>query len=118
MKHRLNTLTENYLISDSSLPRLIAIFPSSATGNNANNAVYVGRKTMKKLLITLAFGAFATTGAMAESSFQTVDADTDGSVTYAEAVNAGMPWSEDQFQKADINSDGVLDEEEFKAALL
>lgn len=72
---------------------------------------------MKKLVLALAFGTFTASAAFAESSFQTVDADADGGVTFTEAVNAGLPWSEDQFQAADQNSDGVLDEEEFKAAL-
>lgn len=73
---------------------------------------------MKKFVLALALGTFATSAALAETSFQTVDADADGGVTYAEAVNAGMPWSEDQFKSADQNADGVLDETEFKAALL
>jgi len=73
---------------------------------------------MKKLVLAFAFGSFAVSSALAETSFQTVDTDADGGVTYAEAVNAGMPWSEDQFMNADQNADGVLDETEFKAALL
>ncbi|MDJ0613132.1 MAG: hypothetical protein QNJ29_05605 [Rhizobiaceae bacterium] len=73
---------------------------------------------MKKLILALTFGTFAVSSALAETSFNTVDADANGGVTYAEAVNAGMPWSEEQFNNADQNADGVLDETEFKAALL
>ncbi len=73
---------------------------------------------MKKLILAAAFGSFAISSALAETSFQTVDADANGGVSYVEAVNAGMPWSEEQFNSADQNADGVLDETEFKAALL
>lgn len=73
---------------------------------------------MKNILLALTFGTLASTAAFAETSFQTVDADANGSISYAEAVNAGMPWSEDQFKAADQNADGGLDEKEFTAALL
>lgn len=73
---------------------------------------------MRKLILTIAFGSFAVSSALAETSFQTVDTDANGGISYVEAVNAGMPWSEDQFKSADQNADGVLDETEFKAALL
>lgn len=72
---------------------------------------------MKNLIIALAFGAVSTTAAFAQASFSTVDADGNGAITFTEAVNAGMPWSEDQFKAADGNSDGALDETEFTAAL-
>lgn len=72
---------------------------------------------MRNLVFAIAFGSIAATSAYAQASFQTVDADADGSVTYAEAVNAGMPWSEEQFKLADQNADGGLDEAEFTAAI-
>ena len=73
---------------------------------------------MKKIILSFALTTFATTATLAETSFQNVDTDSDGGVSYTEAVNAGMPWSEEQFKNADQNADGVLDEAEFKAALL
>ena len=73
---------------------------------------------MKKIILSFALTTLATTATLAETSFQNVDTDSDGGVSYTEAVNAGMPWSEEQFKNADQNADGVLDEAEFKAALL
>jgi len=73
---------------------------------------------MNKLILSIALTTFTATSALAETSFQTVDTDANGGISYTEAVNAGMPWSEEQFKNADQNADGVLDEAEFKAALL
>lgn len=73
---------------------------------------------MKKLVLAMAFGTFALSSALAETTFQDVDADGDGGVTYAEAVNAGLPWSEEQFQAADSDANGSLDEQEFRNATL
>ncbi|MEM7068562.1 MAG: EF-hand domain-containing protein [Pseudomonadota bacterium] len=54
--------------------------------------------------------------ALAQASFESVDADGNGGITLAEASDAGMDWTEDQFAQADQNGDGVLNAEEFAAA--
>ena len=54
--------------------------------------------------------------AVAQASFESVDADGNGAVTLTEASDAGLEWTEDQFAQADQNGDGALDAEEFAAA--
>lgn len=73
---------------------------------------------MKKLVLAIALGTFSLSSALAETSFQDVDTDGDGGVSFVEAVNAGLPWSEDEFKAADKDASGVLDEQEFKDAIL
>ena len=71
---------------------------------------------MKKLITALAITAFTAGTALAQASFETVDADGSGSVTLEEAAAAGLPWTEDQFKSADTDQDGALSAEEFAAA--
>ncbi len=72
---------------------------------------------MKNIVLAMAFGSLAVSTAFAQSSFQTVDTDANGTVSYTEAVNAGLPWSEEQFKQADTDSDGELNSDEFAAAI-
>lgn len=71
---------------------------------------------MKKLILALALTGFATSASLAQATFETIDADQSGSITYAEATAAGMPWTEAQFAEADRDADGALNAEEFAAA--
>ncbi|MEM9276991.1 MAG: EF-hand domain-containing protein [Pseudomonadota bacterium] len=72
---------------------------------------------MKKLILALTVSSFAVGAAYAQASFETIDADADGSVTLAEANNAGLPWTEDQFKLADRDGNGALNADEFAAAV-
>jgi len=71
---------------------------------------------MKKLILALTISAFAAGAAYAQASFETIDEDANGAITFAEANKAGLPWSETQFNLADKNGDGALDIDEFAAA--
>lgn len=65
------------------------------------------------LLIALsAAPAFAQT-----LDFRKVDANGDGVVTLEEARAAGLDWNEDALAGFDLDSNGVLSEEEYKAAV-
>ncbi|MEM1045666.1 MAG: hypothetical protein AAGL24_05930 [Pseudomonadota bacterium] len=71
---------------------------------------------MKKLPIALAIGTlFASTSVFA-ADFSTVDANSDGFVTLAEAAVGAPEITEDAFKSADANGDGVLSQEEFTTA--
>ena len=72
---------------------------------------------MKKLILALTVTTFATSAALAQASFESIDADANGGVTLAEANDAGLPWTEDQFKLADTDGDGSLNAEEFAAAV-
>ena len=72
---------------------------------------------MKKLILALTLSTFAASAAFAQATFAEIDEDANGSVTLEEANGAGIPWTEDQFNLADKNGDGALDEEEFTAAV-
>lgn len=72
---------------------------------------------MKKLLITVAAiglstAAFAQAGAV---TFSSVDADTSGGVSLAEAQVAWPDLTQEAFTAADTNQDGQLDQAEFDA---
>lgn len=60
--------------------------------------------------------AFSAAPAFAQE-FKTVDANKDGAVTLEEAVAAGLQWNEDAIAGFDLDSNGVLSEEEFKGAV-
>ncbi len=71
---------------------------------------------MKKLIAALAITAFTAGTALAQASFETVDANSDGGVTIEEAAAAGLSWTADQFKAADTDQDGALNADEFAAA--
>ena len=74
---------------------------------------------MKKLAIVVAAAAtvatFGVAGAFAQAGgdFAKADANQDASVTFEEAVGVYSTLTQDQFNKADANADGKLDEAEF-----
>lgn len=72
---------------------------------------------MNKLLLTLSILGLAISSAFAQASFETIDADQSGYVTLDEANAAGMPWTEEQFNAADLDKDGALNSDEFATAL-
>lgn len=75
---------------------------------------------MRKLALTvaaaLAVGTFAT-GALAQGTaggdFSNADGNKDGGVSYQEAVGAYPGLTEEQYNQADTNQDGTLNEAEF-----
>ena len=71
---------------------------------------------MKKLFIILSVAGLTTSTALAQASFRSIDIDQNGGVTFAEASAAGLPWTEEQFNKADADKDGMLNADEFAAA--
>ena len=73
---------------------------------------------MKKLAIlaavALTAGGMGFASAMAaDTSFQAADANKDGGVTFVEAQALFPQLTQDQFNKADTNGDGKLDEGEY-----
>ena len=74
---------------------------------------------MNKLTIVavaaLSAAAFGITGALAQaqSGFTNVDADHDGKVTMTEAAAQYPSLTQAQFDQADTNKDGSLDEAEY-----
>ena len=71
----------------------------------------LGVQVMKKVIAALAITAFAAGAAFAQVTFESVDADTSGTVTPEEAQAAGI--TEEQFAAADADGDGALNAEEF-----
>ncbi|MBO6813929.1 MAG: hypothetical protein JJ891_03635 [Rhizobiaceae bacterium] len=71
---------------------------------------------MKKLLLAVTVLGFASGSALAQASFESIDADQNGGVTLEEANAAGLPWTPEQFKSADSDQNGMLDAEEFAAA--
>lgn len=71
---------------------------------------------MNKIILALSITTLTAGAAFAQASFESVDADANGIVTFTEASDAGLPWTEDQFKLADTNGDGGLDQDEFTAA--
>ncbi|MEM5583329.1 MULTISPECIES: hypothetical protein [unclassified Roseibium] len=73
----------------------------------------------KRLTVALLIGAFtASSAALAQGmSFQAVDSDQDGYVSFEEISAAVPTMSEDLFQAADSNQDSLLDPEEFATVL-
>lgn len=72
---------------------------------------------MKKFLITLA-AIGLTSAAFAQAApvtFTSVDADTSGGVSLAEAQVAWPTLTQEAFDAADTNKDGSLDQAEFDA---
>jgi len=69
----------------------------------------------KRLTAALLIGAFtASSAAYAQGmSFQAVDSDQDGYVSFEEITAAVPTMSEDLFNAADSNQDSLLDPEEF-----
>ena len=77
---------------------------------------------MQKLLLATGLagllGATASSLAMAQvPAFTAVDADANGEVTLAEALDAGLTWSDAEFMAADQDQSGTLSREEFEAAI-
>jgi hypothetical protein len=74
-----------------------------------------GHIMSKRLTAALLIGAFtASSAALAQGmSFQAVDSDQDGFVSFEEITAAVPTMSEDLFNAADANQDSVLDPEEF-----
>ena len=71
----------------------------------------------KKLTAALLIGAFTVSNvALAQGmSFEAVDSDQDGFVSFEE-ISAAIPtMSEDVFKAADLNQDSKLDQAEFEA---
>ena len=67
------------------------------------------------LALALALGnanAFAQT-----VTFKSADANGDSAVTLEEAKAAGLEWNDDALAGFDLDSNGVLSEEEFTAAV-
>jgi hypothetical protein len=50
-------------------------------------------------------------------TFKAADANADGAVTLEEAKASGLDWNDDALAGFDLDSNGVLNEEEFKAAV-
>jgi hypothetical protein len=72
---------------------------------------------MKKLFITVAAIGMST-AAFAQASvpdFATVDADTSGGVTLAEAQAVWPELTQEAYAAADTSADGQLDQGEFEA---
>jgi Ca2+-binding EF-hand superfamily protein len=69
----------------------------------------------KRLTAALLIGAFtASSAALAQGmSFEAVDLDQDGFVSYEEIAAAVPTLSEDAFTAADANQDSLLDPNEF-----
>jgi len=69
----------------------------------------------KRLTAAVLTGALAvSTAALAQGiSFDAVDADQDGFVTFEEISAANPAMTEDLFKAADANRDNLLDPEEF-----
>ncbi|MEE4013183.1 hypothetical protein V1T76_14030 [Roseibium sp. FZY0029] len=69
----------------------------------------------KRLTAALLIGAFtASSAALAQGmSFEAVDLDQDGYVSYEEIAAAVPTLSEDAFNAADANQDSLLDPDEF-----
>ncbi|MBN9673180.1 EF-hand domain-containing protein [Roseibium aggregatum] len=69
----------------------------------------------KRLTAAVLMGSLAvSTAALAQGmSFEAVDADQDGYVTFEEISAANPTMTEDIFQAADVNRDSLLDPEEF-----
>jgi EF hand domain-containing protein len=69
----------------------------------------------KRLTAAILLGAFtASSAALAQGmSFQAVDSNQDGFVSFEEITAAVPTMSEDLFQAADVNQDNLLDPEEF-----
>lgn len=71
---------------------------------------------MKKLLITIAaIGLSSAAFAQAAVTFASVDADTSGGVSLAEAQVAWPDLTQEAFDAADTSKDGSLDQAEFDA---
>ncbi|AMN51248.1 MULTISPECIES: hypothetical protein [Stappiaceae] len=71
----------------------------------------------KRLTAALLIGAFtASSAALAQGmSFEAVDLDQDGYVSFEEIAAAVPTLSEDAFNAADSNQDSLLDPEEFSS---
>ncbi|PVB62019.1 hypothetical protein [Labrenzia sp. 011] len=71
----------------------------------------------KRLTAALLVGAFTvSTAALAQGmSFDAVDSNQDGFVTFEEISAAVPSLSEDVFNAADMNQDSLLDPDEFEA---
>ncbi|MEM9630462.1 MULTISPECIES: hypothetical protein [unclassified Roseibium] len=71
----------------------------------------------KRLTAALLLGAFtASTAALAQGmSFEAVDSNQDGFVSFEEITAANPSMSEDLFKAADANQDSLLDADEFAA---
>ncbi|WP_299819269.1 hypothetical protein [uncultured Roseibium sp.] len=71
----------------------------------------------KRLTAALLVGAFTvSTAALAQGmSFDAVDSNQDGFVTFEEISAAVPSLSEDDFNAADMNQDSLLDPDEFEA---
>lgn len=116
MKHRLRKAPENDPFLTACAPRLLSTFELVSQAILPGDQLK-GREMMRKFILAIALGSFAAGAAYAQPTFEDVDVNTDGAVSFAEAANAGMPWTEDQFKTADRNADGVLDADEFAAAI-
>ncbi len=71
----------------------------------------------KRLTAALLIGAFtASTAALAQGvSFETIDSNQDGFVSFDEVAAVVPDMSEDVFKAADANQDNLLDPAEFAA---
>jgi Ca2+-binding EF-hand superfamily protein len=73
---------------------------------------------MKTPALALALLTVAAASALAQTvTFKAVDANGDGAVTLEEARAAGLDWNDDTIAGFDLDSNGVLNEEEFNAAV-
>lgn len=71
---------------------------------------------MKRLLTALAIIGFASTSAIAQASFASIDVNQDGGITLQEANAAGLPWTPEEFKAVDQDKNGALDVDEFASA--
>ena len=71
---------------------------------------------MRKIILALSIIGIAASSALAQTSFEIIDVDQSGGITLAEATAAGLPWTQEQFNSADTDSDGTLNVDEFAAA--
>lgn len=72
---------------------------------------------MNRLLIAIAVSSLAIGNAFAQAGFQTIDTDNSGGISLEEANAAGLAWTKSEFDAADKDASGALDEAEFAAAI-
>jgi hypothetical protein len=73
---------------------------------------------MKTPALALALFTLAASSALAQTAtFKAADANADGAVTLEEAKVAGLDWNDDALAGFDLDSNGVLNEAEFQAAV-
>ncbi len=68
-------------------------------------------------VVIMAASAFFANAALAAEDFPTVDANSDGEVTWAEAAARAPQMTDEDFKEADSNGNGSLSPGEYIAAM-